>query len=74
MSSLGPCFQLMLSIRVDELPIFHIPRAKMPVWPGLSGSAAFWLLGLLEAGLWEGWDSVFLFPGSCVNPHADISL
>lgn len=24
----------------------------------------FWLLGLLKAGLWKGWDGVFLFPDS----------
>lgn len=54
----------MMSIWVDDLHVFHPPRAKMPLWPGLSGNAAFRLLGLLEAGLWEGWDGVFLFTGS----------
>lgn len=54
----------MLNIWEDDLPIFHSPRAKMLVWPTLPGNAAFWLLGLLKAGLWEAWDGVFLFPGS----------
>lgn len=56
------------------LPVFRTPRAKMPVWPTLSGNAVFWLFGLLEAGLWEAWDGVFLFPGSFVIPMLIFSV
>lgn len=64
----------MLSIWEDDLPIFHAPRTKRPVWPTLSDCAAFWLLGLLEAGLWEASGGVFPFPGSYAIPMPVFSV